>query len=1064
MGKPILILVLFLCATASAQVSPHGTISLDCQSCHATDSWTMRSDASFRHESVGFALTGKHSSLKCQSCHKDLTFSRQSTGCAGCHADVHQGELGTTCARCHSSRSWAIPDMIRRHQNSRFPLLGTHATIGCESCHLKMAYHQYAGTPTTCIGCHAADYQATVSPAHAAAGFAVQCQKCHEPTASSWKRGFDHSLTGFPLTGAHVRQECLACHADNVFTGKSTDCVACHLTSFTAATNPNHVSGGFPRQCQTCHSTNAWSPASFSHAVTQFPLTGRHATVPCNDCHLNGQYVGLSTACNSCHAADFQSTTNPPHVAGGFSRECQVCHATTGWSPASFNHATTQFPLTGRHATVACADCHRNGVYSGLSTACNSCHAADFQATTNPPHVSGNLSRECQSCHTTSVWSPSTFNHANTLFPLTGDHAQVPCADCHRNGQYHGLSTACNSCHAGAFNATTNPPHVASGFPRECQVCHTTTGWTPGTFNHATTQFPLTGRHATAVCADCHQSGVYGGLSTACYSCHTSDFQSTTNPPHVSGNLSHECQTCHTTSVWAPSTFNHANTLFPLTGEHAHVQCSECHQNGQYHGLPTACNSCHSGAFNATTNPPHVASGFPRECQMCHATTGWSPASFNHAATQFPLTGRHATIVCADCHQNGVYSGLSTACYSCHTTDFQGTTNPSHVAGNFPHECQTCHSTSVWTPSTFSHATTQFPLTGAHLTVTCGGCHINGQYSGLSTACYSCHTTDFQGTTNPSHVAGNFPHECQTCHSTSVWTPSTFSHATTHFPLTGAHMTVTCGGCHINGQYAGTPTACYSCHTTDFQGTTNPSHVAGNFPHECQTCHSTSVWSPSTFNHGTTQFPLTGAHNAVACSGCHINGQYAGTPTACFSCHANDFQGTTNPAHVAGGFSQTCTGCHTTVGWTPATFNHATTAFPLTGAHTSAACQSCHVGGNYNLTYTDCYQCHQSDFATPTNPNHVTLQLSHQCTQCHTTSVWTPSTMNHDSRWFRIYSGRHRQLWSTCNQCHEVPGNMASFTCLSCHEHNRTTTDGHHTGVSGYQYSSPSCYSCHRNV
>jgi hypothetical protein len=33
------------------------------------------------------------------------------------------------------------------------------------------------------------------------------------------------------------------------------------------------------------------------------------------------------------------------------------------------------------------------------------------------------------------------------------------------------------------------------------------------------------------------------------------------------------------------------------------------------------------------------------------------------------------------------------------------------------------------------------------------------------------------------------------------------------------------------------------------------------------------------------------------------------------------------------------------------------------------------------------------------------------------------------------------------------------FYCLSCHD--KATTDSHHSGVSGYQYSSPACYSCH---
>jgi RecJ-like exonuclease len=127
-------------------------------------------------------------------------------------------------------------------------------------------------------------------------------------------------------------------------------------------------------------------------------------------------------------------------------------------------------------------------------------------------------------------------------------------------------------------------------------------------------------------------------------------------------------------------------------------------------------------------------------------------------------------------------------------------------------------------------------------------------------------------------------------------------------------------------------------------------------------------------------------------------------------------------------------------------------------------CQQCHVSGNYQLTYTDCYQCHAADFQRPTNPNHVTLLFPHDCTLCHTQTVWTPSTYNHDTQFFRINSGAHRGRWTTCNQCHESPGNYLSFTCISCHEHAQPSMDSRHANVRNYQYLSSACYSCHRNV
>ncbi|MBK8128202.1 MAG: hypothetical protein IPK53_04415 [bacterium] len=92
-----------------------------------------------------------------------------------------------------------------------------------------------------------------------------------------------------------------------------------------------------------------------------------------------------------------------------------------------------------------------------------------------------------------------------------------------------------------------------------------------------------------------------------------------------------------------------------------------------------------------------------------------------------------------------------------------------HEAAQFPTTCQTCHTTSNW-DATFNHNSTQFPLTGQHVTATCQQCHSSGQYDGLPTTCVSCHLADYNGTDDPDHEAAQFPTTCQTCHSTRTGT------------------------------------------------------------------------------------------------------------------------------------------------------------------------------------------------------------------------------------------------------------------------------------------------------
>ncbi len=117
------------------------------------------------------------------------------------------------------------------------------------------------------------------------------------------------------------------------------------------------------------------------------------------------------------------------------------------------------------------------------------------------------------------------------------------------------------------------------------------------------------------------------------------------------------------------------------------MECLSCHGGGVYNGLPTACASCHQADYDATTDPDHDAAGFPVSCQTCHNTTQWDGAIFDHAQTDFPLTGSHIAQECLSCHGGGVYNGLPTACASCHQDDYDGTTDPDHDAAGFPLTC-----------------------------------------------------------------------------------------------------------------------------------------------------------------------------------------------------------------------------------------------------------------------------------------------------------------------------------------------------------------------------------------
>jgi NMD protein affecting ribosome stability and mRNA decay len=837
-----------------------------------------------------------HEGVACTQCHTKMVFTNVGTKCSDCHADIHRGQMSTRCEQCHSVKGWNVTVQAIQNHNNRFPLLGAHAAVECDSCHKNAAAGQFQGLSTDCYSCHLKQFQQTTNPKHTAStAFNKPCEQCH--SVDTWLNAkFDHATTGFPLTGGHAAVACEQCHVNGNYNLTSTACNSCHMKDFQATNNPSHVTAKFSTTCEQCHTTATWLNATFDHSTTGFILTGGHAMPPrqCADCHINNNYNMTTAACVSCHLKDFQGTTNPNHVTGGFSQACETCHNVNTWQGATFDHASTGFALTGVHATTACAACHVNNNYSITDKTCVSCHLKDFQGAKTPDHVASNFPQTCEQCHSTTSWMGGTFDHATTGFALTGLHTVPPraCTDCHVNNNYSITNTACVSCHLTDFQGAKSPDHVASNFSQTCQQCHGTSSWMGAQFDHATTGFALTGLHMVPprACTDCHVNNNYNITTAACVSCHLTDFQGAKTPDHVASNFPQTCQQCHGTSSWQGASFDHATTGFALTGLHTVPPraCTDCHVNNNYNITNTACVSCHLTDFQGAKSPDHVASNFSQTCQQCHTTTSWLGAAFDHSTTGFALTGLHTVPprACTDCHVNNNYNITVTTCVSCHLNDYNTATTPvNHKTAGFPTTCESCHDTVVWTNGKFDHSTTGFALLGAHTVPprTCTECHVNNNYNITNTTCVSCHLNDYNTATAPvNHIQVGFPTTCEVCHDTVLWTNGRFDHNTTAFPLTGKHTTTPCASCHVNNNYTTVPTDCYSCHKTDYTGTTNPNHQAAGFPTTCATCHNTTDWTQATFNH--TWFPTNHGNANGVCATCHQNSSDY-TIFQCTNCH-----------------------------------------------------------------------------------------------------------------------------------------------------------------------------------
>ncbi len=639
-------------------------------------------------------------------------------------------------------------------------------------------------------------------------------------------------------------------------------------------------------------------------------------------------------------------------------------------------------PLAAPHqeldSTLKCFTCHGKGV--SLNERCLACHREIALLVTRGLGLHGLQAKvSCGKCHPDHAGrefkmiqfdegSPEKFDHAGAGWRLDGKHAPLRCGECHRPQLqksesarlsqrkdkatlWIGLDRACVSCHA------DKDVHRGALGPK-CENCHAAAAWKPALrFDHSKTDYPLTGRHETVECNTCHLASflklpldkegrpipIYKPLAhKECSPCHAD--------PH-NGQLGLVCSKCHNTESWTgmnQKKFNHDLTRYPLRGKHAALQCAQCHDPKSAWGKrpPFAtCLSCHQDAHAGTA----TLAGKVVDCAACHTVAGFHPSTYTveqHAASAYPLLGKHITVKCEACHaknppgvapeklgKSGVLMRMAhDRCMSCHADAHGGqfAARPGRGA------CEPCHRVDGWTPSTFTakdHARLRLGLEGRHAEIECAACHgparkglpplpgpdrIGTAGTALvltDASCTSCHFDPHDGRFS-SRGARPKKNGCLACHDVRTFRPSTVdvaAHATFGFALEGAHRAVPCDACHQESKPAAprpsllllrpaTPamlfalkdSRCEACHKSP-HGSQFARRRAGG---ACVFCHNEDVFKPaSRFDHNRdSSYPLEGAHLRVPCAGCHPTRKdpagrpmviYQPIPRDCKSCHGN---------------------------------------------------------------------------------------------------------------------------------------------------------------------------------
>jgi hypothetical protein len=289
-------------------------------------------------------------------------------------------------------------------------------------------------------------------------------------------------------------------------------------------------------------------------------------------------------------------------------------------------------------------------------------------------------------------------------------------------------------------------------------------------------------------------------------------------------------------------------------------------------------------------------------------------------------------------------------------------------------------------------------------------------------------------------------------------------------PLSTAHAsidgTTQCFQCHASGgSKTGMDGRCLACHTEiGWMRNQKRGTHAQVMAKECSSCHPDHggrsfqlvVWpegAPEKFDHKRAGFTLEGKHATLECRGCHKPAlqksaaaplirrkdratSWLGLETACAKCHEDPHRGQ---------LGTTCTSCHGQTAWKPAAgFDHAKTAYPLTGEHGKVECAKCHatplvakardakglpIPQWKPLPHADCVSCHKDPHAG---------RFTGACAKCHvTTSFHTINKQgfNHDQTRYPL-RGKHAAV--ACATCHDARkgfGEKPKFAlCTDCHK------------------------------
>lgn len=309
-------------------------------------------------------------------------------------------------------------------------------------------------------------------------------------------------------------------------------------------------------------------------------------------------------------------------------------------------------------------------------------------------------------------------------------------------------------------------------------------------------------------------------------------------------------------------------------------------------------------------------------------------------------------------------------------------------------------------------------------------------------------------------------------------------------PLSRAHADLDratgCFECHAQpGSTSGMQAKCVACHKEIgwMRQQKRGTHARVD-DDACAKCHPEHggrafdlvAWKkggPDAFDHREAGFELEGGHAKVPCRTCHQPGlqksgaaplirvkdrtrSWLGLERECVACHRDPHRDQ---------IGSECAKCHDQRAWKPVPgFDHARTAYALTGKHATVACAACHATEKVStardeagkpvpqwkpLAHRECSSCHKDPHKDRFGP---------ACSKCHGTASFhdiNKEGFDHARTRYPL-KGKHAAV--ACAACHDPKkawGPKPAFArCGDCHR-------DAHAGQATLAGLAPDCAACH---